>query len=211
MKISIFGLGYVGTVSAGCLAGMGHEIIGVDVNQSKVELLNEGKPPIVEKDIDILIKNGHDKGLISAMVDSEEAVTNTDVSIICVGTPSSKHGQLNLDYIFGVAKLIGEALKNKKDFHVVAIRSTVLPGTNEKVGNLISELSGRERGVDFEVVSNPEFLREGTAVFDYYNPPLTLIGCENDRAKFMMYQIYEKIPGEKIFTRNTGSRDHEIC
>lgn len=200
MRISIFGLGYVGCVSAGCLAGMGHEIIGVDVNQTKVDQLNSGKPTIIEKDIELLIKQGHERGLIKAMTDSEEAVHDTDVSIISVGTPSSKTGHLNLDYIYGVAELIGRGIKGKEAFHVVAIRSTVLPGTNEKVGSLIEEASGKIRGVDFAVVSNPEFLREGTAVHDYYNPPLTLIGCEHEKAKAVMNEIYQKIPGEKVFT-----------
>ena len=175
MNISIFGLGYVGCVGAACLAKLGHHVIGNDVSENKVNLINQGKPTIIEADIEELIKQGHDKGLIKATMDYRYAVHNSEVSFIVVGTPSSREGHLNLKYIYGVAKQIGEALKDKKDFHIIAIRSTVLPGTNQKVGEIISEVSGKERGKDFTIVSNPEFLREGTAVKDYMEPPLTLI------------------------------------
>lgn len=205
MRVSIFGLGYVGCVSAGCLANKGHNVIGVDVNDHKVQLINEGKPTIIEKDIDGLIKNGHNSGLLSATTDTDYAVNNTDISIIAVGTPSSKEGHLNLKYIYGVAEQIGQALKAKKSFHVVAIRSTVLPGTNEKVGKIIEQASGKNRGIDFSIISNPEFLREGTAVNDYFNPPITLIGYDDDKAKEMMLELYKSIPGEKICT------DIKVC
>ena len=164
MNISIFGLGYVGCVGAACLAKLGHHVIGNDVSENKVNLINQGKPTIIEAEIDDLIKEGHDKGLIEATMDYHYAVHNSEVSFIVVGTPSSKEGHLNLNYIFNVAKQLGEALKDKDEFHIVAIRSTVLPGTNQKVGEIIAEASGKERGKDFTVVSNPEFLREGTSV-----------------------------------------------
>lgn len=200
MKISIFGLGYVGCVGAACLAKLGHHVIGNDVSENKVNLINQGKPTIIEADIDELIKNGHDKGLIEATMDYHYAVHNSEISFIVVGTPSSKEGHLNLNYIYGVARQIGEAMKDKDEFHIVAIRSTVLPGTNQKVGEIITEASGKERGKNFTVVSNPEFLREGTAVKDYMEPPLTLIGTDNELAEQKFRELYKDIPGEFIST-----------
>lgn len=200
MRVSIFGMGYVGCVSAGCLAQLGHKVIGVDVNDNKVKLINEGRPTIIEKDIDELIRKGKENNLLEATKDIKYAVLNSDISIIAVGTPSSKRGHLNLEYIYKVAEEIGEVLNEKNEFHVVAIRSTVLPGTNEIIGSKIEELSGKTRGIDFDVISNPEFLREGTAVEDYLNPPLTLIGYESEKAKDIMLDLYEKIPGKKITT-----------
>ncbi len=200
MNISIFGLGYVGCVGAACLAKLEHHVIGNDVSENKVNLINQGKPTIIEVEIDELIKEGHDKGLIEATMDYHYAVHNSEISFIVVGTPSSKEGHLNLNYIYGVAKQIGEALKDKDAFHIVAIRSTVLPGTNQKVGEIIAEASGKERGKDFTVVSNPEFLREGTSVQDYMNPPLTLIGTDNEMAEKKFRELYKDIPGEFIST-----------
>lgn len=212
MRISIFGLGYVGCVGAACLAKLGHTVIGVDVNENKVRLINEGKPTIIEDGIAELCLEAHEKGLMSATTDVCEAVHKTDVSFIVVGTPSSKEGHLNLNYIYTVAKQIGEALKNKsicsmslvngdcKLRHIIAIRSTVLPGTNEKVGEIISEASGLVRGKDFTIVSNPEFLREGTSVRDYFNPPLTLVGTDMPEAEAVFREIYKDIEAEFIAT-----------
>lgn len=228
MNISIFGLGYVGCVGAACLAKLGHNVIGVDVNENKVNLMNQGKPTIIEEGIAELCAEAHEKGLMSATMDVREAVHATDVSFIVVGTPSSKEGHLNLSYIYAVAKQIGEALKEKTESisnlgfqvsnlgepnhkpetihpkstlrHIVAIRSTVLPGTNEKVGEMIAEASGWVRGKDFTVVSNPEFLREGTSVEDYFNPPLTLVGTDMPEAEAVFREIYKGIDAEFIAT-----------
>lgn len=200
MNISIFGLGYVGCVGAACCAKLGHHVIGNDVSENKVNLINQGRPTIIEAEIDELCKEAHDKGLLEATMDYHYAVHNSEISFIVVGTPSSKEGHLNLNYIYGVAREIGEALKDKDSFHVIAIRSTVLPGTNKKVGEIIEESSGKKRNVDFAVVSNPEFLREGTAVKDYLNPPLTLIGTDNEKAEAMFRELYKDIPGEFIAT-----------
>ena len=200
MNISIFGLGYVGCVGAACCAKLGHKVIGVDVSENKVKLINAGRPTIIEKDIEELCKQGHDNGLLTATTDAKEAVMNTEISFIVVGTPSSPEGHLNLNYIFGVAKEIGEALREKDDFHIIAIRSTVLPGTNEKVGKIIEEASGKKRNEGFTVVSNPEFLREGTSVEDYMNPPLTLIGTDNEFAEKQFRKLYEHINAEFIST-----------
>ncbi|MCO6486795.1 MAG: UDP-glucose/GDP-mannose dehydrogenase family protein [Phaeodactylibacter sp.] len=193
MNISIFGLGYVGCVSVGCLSNNGHRVIGVDVMPAKAELINQGKPTIIEKDIGGLIEENWKEGRISATTDYRQAVLETDVSIICVGTPSSNNGHLNLTAIYETARQIGEVLKEKDTLHIVAIRSTVLPGTNEKVGQILAEASGKKRNEGFAVVSNPEFLREGTAVKDYYNPPVTVIGTDNPKAGRIMKEVYRGI------------------
>ncbi len=200
MNISMFGLGYVGCVGAACLAELGHHVIGNDVSENKVNLLNRGKPTIIEAEIEDLVKKAHERGLLEATMDYHYAVHHSEISFIVVGTPSSKEGHLNLDYIYGVARQIGQAMIDKDDFHIVAIRSTVLPGTNAKVGQIIAEASGKIRGKDFAVVSNPEFLREGTAVRDYMNPPLTLIGTDSKIAEEKFRELYKDIPGEFIST-----------
>ena len=198
MNISMFGLGYVGCVGAACLAKLGHHVIGNDVSENKVNLLNQGRPTIIEAEIAELCREAHEKGLLEATMDCRYAVHNSEISFIVVGTPSTKEGHLNLNYIYGVARQIGEALADKDAFHIVAIRSTVLPGTNAKVGEIIAEASGKVRGKDFTVVSNPEFLREGTAVQDYMTPSLTLIGTDSDIAEAKFRELYKDIPGEFI-------------
>ncbi|MDE6367998.1 MAG: UDP-glucose/GDP-mannose dehydrogenase family protein [Muribaculaceae bacterium] len=200
MNISIFGLGYVGCVGAACLAHLGHNVIGVDVSQSKVDLINQGRPTIIERDIEQLCQSGHQSGRLRATTDVQEAIDSTDISFIAVGTPSTTEGHLNLNYIYTVAKQIGLALKHKQGFHVIAIRSTVFPGTNKRVGEIISEASGKQRNVDFAVVSNPEFLREGTSVHDFLNPPLTLIGSDSQEATNMFRTLYKDIPADFIET-----------
>ena len=200
MKISIFGLGYVGCVSAGCCAQMGHQVIGVDVLENKVNLMNQGRPTIIEENVAELIRKGHDEGKITATTDAREAVLNSDLTFIVVGTPSASDGHLKLSAIYSAAHEIGTALREKTKFHVVAIRSTVLPGTNREVERILEETSGKKKGEEFAVVSNPEFLREGTAVHDYMNPPITLIGTENQRAEQVMRHLYADLPGEFVST-----------
>ncbi len=198
MNISIFGLGYVGCVSAGCLARNGHKIIGVDVNLNKIAQINKGEATIIEDEIDKIIKEQRNAGLISATDDFREAVLHSDVSIIAVGTPSTPKGHLNLDYIFNVIRDISTALKEKDKFHVIAIRSTVLPGTCHRIAAMVEEITGKKKNIDFAVVDNPEFLREGSAVYDYYNPPFTLIGSDCETASRMMTLLYDSLPGEII-------------
>lgn len=200
MNISIFGLGYVGCVGAACCAKLGHKVIGVDISENKVNLINSGRPTIVEDDIEQLVKEAFDNKMLEATTNVNYAVQNSDISFIAVGTPSSKQGHLNLNYIYTVAKQIGEVLKEKDSFHIVSIRSTVLPGTNEEVGKIIESASGKVREKDFTVVSNPEFLREGTAVKDYFNPPLTLVGSDNEYAIEKMRELYIDLPAEFIAT-----------
>lgn len=200
MNISIFGLGYVGCVSLGCLAKNGHNVIGVDFSPVKVDFINQGKPTIVENEIDKIIAEQHKDGKISATNDGIGAVRDTDISFICVGTPSTPNGHLDLTAIHNVAGEIAKGIKEKNDFHVVVIRSTVLPGTNRKVTEIIEEVSGKKSEEDFAVVSNPEFLREGTAVKDYYQPSFTLIGTNSDKVMEKIQAVYEGIEAPIIRT-----------
>ena len=177
MRISILGLGYVGAVCTACLADRGHQITGVDVSDVKIDLINRGKSPIVEPDLEELLGQGVAAGLIRGTGDIEQAVMETDLSMICVGTPSKKNGDLDLRYVRAVCTEIGEILARKQDRHTVVVRSTVLPGTVRNVViPLLESGSGKRAGVDFGVAVNPEFLRESTAVHDYCNPPITVIG-----------------------------------
>lgn len=200
MNISIFGLGYVGCVSLGCLAKNGHYVIGVDTNTAKIDQINSGKATIIEKEVDTIIAEQKAAGRIFATDDPGQAVSGSDISIIAVGTPSTDKGHLNLQFIFKVAENIGEALKQKNSFHIIAIRSTILPGTCDKVADIIEKISGKKRNDGFAVVDNPEFLREGTAVRDYYNPPLTLIGSDNAQAAEKVADLYRQLPAEIIIT-----------
>lgn len=183
MEISILGLGYVGTVSAGCLANDGHQIVGVDSNLTKVELINQGRSTIVEKDVDQMIDSNVGSGNLRATSSVKDAIDNSELSIICVGTPSLINGSLDLRYVRRVCEEIGDALRNKNTFHVIVVRSTMLPGTTiETVIPTIESHSGKTAGKDFGVCINPEFLREGSAVFDFYHPPKTVIGESDKRS-----------------------------
>ena len=201
MKISIFGLGYVGTVSAGCLATDGHSVIGVDPNKTKVNLINQGVSPIVEKDIGEMIAASVKSGLLRATSDVQDAVLNSEISLVCVGTPSQLNGNLDLSHVRKVCEQIGAAIKEKNAFHVVVARSAMLPGSMRSV--LIPALesySGKKAGVDFGVCNNPEFLRESTAVFDYYNPPKTVIGESDTKAGELLMQLYANMTAPLIRT-----------
>ena len=200
MGISIFGLGYVGCVSLGCLAKNGHNVIGVDISETKVGQINAGKATIIEKDVNEIIAGERAARRISATTDGISAVINSDISIVAVGTPSTDKGHLDLQYIFRVAENIGEALKKKTSFHIIAIRSTIMPGTCDKFADIVEKISEKKRNVDFAIVDNPEFLREGTAVHDYFNPPLTLIGSDNRKAAETIAELYKQLPAEIIIT-----------
>lgn len=177
MKVSVFGLGYVGSVSAASFAADGHTVVGVDVNADKVASLNESRSPIVEKGLDELIQSSVANGSLRATTSTDEAVQGTDLSLLCVGTPSRKNGSLDLSYLQRVCEQIGTALKQKSEYHVVVVRSTVLPGTtHDVVIPTLERTSGKTYGTGFGVTVNPEFLREGTAIHDFRHPPLTLVG-----------------------------------
>ncbi|MFZ0085457.1 MAG: nucleotide sugar dehydrogenase [Candidatus Acidiferrales bacterium] len=201
MKISVFGLGYVGTVSAGCLAQNGHEVIGVDPVRTKVDLINAGKSPIIEADIAEIMAASVKAGRLRATSDQDQAIRETELSFVCVGTPSQANGNLDLTYIRRVCGLIGEALKNKTARHTVVIRSTILPGTmHQIVIPILEEYSGKKAGSDFGICNNPEFLREGSAVKDFNCPPKTVIG-EFDRASGdLLAALYSKLDAPLIRT-----------
>jgi GDP-mannose 6-dehydrogenase len=201
MKISIFGLGYVGAVSAGCLATSGHEVIGVDPNQKKVDLINAGSTPIIEKDIGEMIAATVASGHLRATTDVRDAVLGSDMSLICVGTPSQLNGNLDLSHVRKVCEQIGGALRERNDFHVVVARSTMLPGSMTTVViPTLEAASGKKAGIDFGVCNNPEFLREGTAVYDYYHPPKTVIGETDERAGDLLVKLYEKMDAPLVRT-----------
>jgi GDP-mannose 6-dehydrogenase len=201
MRISIFGLGYVGAVSAGCLAREGHEVIGVDPYQPKVDLINKGQTPIIEKDIGEIIEAVVAQGRLSATAEVAKAVEATEMSLICVGTPSQSNGSLDLKYVRRVCEEIGTALRTKRDFHVVVLRSTMLPGSMRSlVIPMLEESSGKKAGQGFGVCNNPEFLREGTAVYDFFNPPKTVIGETDTRSGDALAKLYENLDAPLIRT-----------
>jgi GDP-mannose 6-dehydrogenase len=190
MKVSVFGLGYVGCVSIGCLAREGLEVIGVDVNPDKVALVNSGQSTIVEKGLDSLIADGVEQGRISATTSPELAITGSDIAILCVGTPNLPAGHLDMQYILKVGEEVGAALRYKESFFTIAIRSTVMPGTNQKLIEIVEMASGKQHDVDFAVVSNPEFLREGNAVSDFFAPPYTVIGTISNKGASVVQELY---------------------
>jgi GDP-mannose 6-dehydrogenase len=194
MRISVVGLGYVGAVCSAAFANEGHQVIGVDIDNTKVDLINQGKSPIVEKDLDVLIEKNVKEGRLKATTNLKEAIENSDITFIAVGTPSRENGSIDLRYIKEAAKSIGEVLKDKKDFHIVVMRSTVLPGTGKGVViPIIEEHSGKKVGKDFGYASNPEFLRESTAIWDFYHPPKTVIGASDEKTANTLEELYSFI------------------
>ncbi|HEV3481780.1 MAG TPA: UDP-glucose/GDP-mannose dehydrogenase family protein [Candidatus Acidoferrales bacterium] len=201
MRISIFGMGYVGTVSAACLAHEGHEVLGVDPVQTKVDLINSGKSPIIEVDIAELVAETVKAGRLRATCDQDQAIRETDLSFVCVGTPSQLNGNLDLTHIRRVCETIGKALKAKSAHHIVVIRSTILPGTMRGIViPILEERSGKKAGVEFGVCNNPEFLREGSAVKDFNAPPKTVIGESDRTSGDMLATLYAKLDAPLIRT-----------
>jgi GDP-mannose 6-dehydrogenase len=201
LRISIFGLGYVGTVSAGCLADDGHEVVGVDPLPTKVDLINRGQSPIIETDIGEIVAATVKAGRLRATSDPVQAIRETELSFVCVGTPSQANGNLDLRYIRRICEQIGEALKSKSARHTVVIRSTILPGTMHKmVIPTLEEFSGKKAGVDFGVCNNPEFLREGSAVKDFRQPPKTVIGESDQASGDILAALYKKLDAPLIRT-----------
>lgn len=200
--ISIFGLGYVGAVSAACFCNIGHEVIGVDMDPRKVELIEQGESPIVENGLDDLLARANSFNLLSATSDCSHAIANSDISFISVGTPSKTDGGCDTRYLEAVSKQIGRALALKDDYHLVMFRSTVPPRTTRDVMVPILEAaSGKKAGVDFGVCFNPEFLRESTAIDDFYEPPKTVIGATDEMAAEVAASLYrDKVSGEIIIT-----------
>ncbi len=194
MKLSVFGLGYVGCVSAACFSRMGHEVIGVDTNPLKVEVINGGRAPIVEPGVEDLIAAAVKDQRLRATTDVKTAIAGSDLSLVCVGTPSNHNGSLDLRHIKRVCQDIGAALEMKRGYHIVAIRSTMLPGT--VAATVIPSLevySGKRAGRDFGVAVNPEFLREGSSIHDFDNPPFTLIGADDEDTAAPLEKLYSHL------------------
>lgn len=193
MRISIFGLGYVGSVSAACLANKGHHVIGVDSNQIKVDMINMGKSPIVEPDLKELIARGVKNGFLSATQDVSYAILNSDLSFICVGTPSKKNNGLDLQYVKSICEDIGRVLKDKKEYHMIVCRSTMFPGS---IRNLVipslEKYSDKCESIDFCVCINPEFMKEGSAIYDYYHPPKNVVGTTEQRVRDTLSELNQQ-------------------
>jgi len=201
MRIAIFGLGYVGTASAACLADMGHDIVGVELNPVKLQMINEGKSPIIEKGLnEILGKNVH-RGKLKATSDWLNAVQSTEMAMVCVGTPSRTNGSIDLNSVLRVCEQIGQALATKQDYYTVVVRSTVIPGTvEEMLIPMLQKHSGKKAGLDYGVCMNPEFLREGSSVADFFHPPKTVIGEFDERSGKGLSEIYSKFESPLIRT-----------
>ncbi|MDP7282070.1 MAG: UDP-glucose/GDP-mannose dehydrogenase family protein [Candidatus Undinarchaeales archaeon] len=192
MKIAVIGTGYVGLITGVGLASKGHQVSCVDVIEKKVDQINKGIPPIYEEDLEEMLKDVLKKGKFNATLDAKQAILDSDVTFICVGTPSKDDGSIDLSYVETAAKSIGEALKEKDGYSVVIMKSTVLPGTTEKV--LIPALekeSGKKAGEDFGVCMTPEFLREGKAIEDFLNPDRVIVGQVNDKAGNVAKRLHE--------------------
>jgi GDP-mannose 6-dehydrogenase len=201
MKISVIGLGYVGTVAAGCLARMGHDVVGVDIEQRKVDLIAQGRSPIVEPEIGEILRQQVLAGHLHATTDVTAAVRHADIAMICVGTPAMPGGGLELGYLKRVAEQIGAALREHPGAPIIVVRSTVLPGTTrEHVVPILEKVSGLHAGADFGVCMNPEFLREGSAVADFHNPQMTVIGEINRASGDVLASICADLPGEIVRT-----------
>lgn len=201
MKISVFGLGYVGAVSCACLPELGHEVIGVDINPQKVRMINEGQSPVVEVSINELIEAAVKAGKLSATEDVKAAVTNTELSLISVATPSNPDYTPNLTAVDAVVRSIGEAIRDKPGHHTVVLRSTVQPGTTEsRILPILENAAGRKVGDRLSLVFNPEFLREGTSVKDFHNPPQTVIGSLDETGYVVMEKMYASLPAIMVRT-----------
>jgi len=194
LSISVFGMGYVGSVSAACFAHVGHRVTGVDVSPAKIEMMAAGRSPIIEARMSELVEEGHRSGLLRATTNAVEAVCDSDISFVCVGTPSLRSGKLDLGYVERVVNDIGAALKKKNAYHVIVLRSTVLPGTTESlVIPTLEKASGRRQGTDFAVCYNPEFMREGSAVADFLQPPYTILGARDPKHLTLARELYSTV------------------
>jgi GDP-mannose 6-dehydrogenase len=194
MKACVYGLGYVGSVTAGCLASLGHTVIAIDVNSEKIKMMNAGQSPVFEPGLAKVLAKARNSGKLKAVADASEAVASATVSLICVGTPSREDGGPDLSYVKRVCGEIGRSLSNAKKYHLVVVRSTLLPGSTETVIiPLLEQSSGLVAGRDFGLCYNPEFLREGSAVHDFLHPPFTLIGKFDERGAKILTELYRGI------------------
>ncbi len=204
VRVSVFGLGYVGAVTATCLAQAGHEVVGVDANPEKVSAMESGRAPVLEPGLGELVAQNRKAGRLHVTTDAFSAVQQSDISFICVGTPSLNNGRLDLSSVVRCCQDIGATLRTKKHFHTVVIRSTVLPGTAKSlVIPAIEAASGKRAGVDFAVCSNPEFTREGCAVGDFLNPAITVLGADDLSHLECLRSVYQGTPGQ-VFETSLG-------
>jgi GDP-mannose 6-dehydrogenase len=200
-RISIFGLGYVGAVSLACLARDGHEVIGCDIDPVKLDLIRSRKSPILEEGIQELMRDVVDSGRVKVTNDAAQALNDSDVSFVCVGTPSAANGSQDLGAILRLAEQIGAALRNKRGFHTIVIRSTVQPGTlEEKIEPILERESGKKSGVDFGLAFQPEFLREGSSIRDYDHPPYTIVGGNCEAAVNAVREIFQHLEARFLVT-----------
>ncbi len=199
MNISIFGLGYVGSVTAACFAEKGNRVIGVEVNPGKLALFQSGKTPVFEPGLDVLLQKAHAAGSFRATASAAEAIQKSDLSFICVGTPSKKGGQPDLTHVEHVSREIGEALRAKNTLHVIVVRSTMLPGSIETtIVPRIEAASGRKEGKDFHVLANPEFMREGSAIRDFHEPPFVVFGERTAGAGDLLAELYKCVSSPQV-------------
>lgn len=201
MRLSVFGMGYVGCVSAVCFAARGHEVVGADVNPEKVAMINDGRSPIVEPGVGDLLAEVVAAGRLRATMDASDAVSASHVSLVCVGTPSHANGSLDLTFIKRACQQIGEALAGVSHYHIVAMRSTMVPGTVEQIVIPTLEVfSGKRAGRDFGVAIVPEFLREGTSLADFANPPFTLIGADDEDVAAPLGRLFSEVDAPVLTT-----------
>jgi len=201
MQVVVVGLGYVGSVCSACLSNRGHSVVGVDTSSFKVDCIQRGMSPIVEKDLGELIAAAREKGLLRATADLEDAVLNSEISLISVATPSNPNYTPNLGAVDAVVRNIGHALRKKSGPHVIVLRSTVPPGTTEaRILPILLEASGREIGEGLSLVFNPEFLREGSSVKDFHQPPQTVVGSLDEAGYLAMEKMYAGLPGAFVRT-----------
>ncbi|MBU0759165.1 MAG: nucleotide sugar dehydrogenase [Candidatus Omnitrophica bacterium] len=209
-RIAVFGLGYVGTVTGSCLAKKGHIVVGVDINSDKVRAINKGRSPIIEKDLDGVISSAVKRGRFSAVSSAEKALSETDIAIICVGTPAAETGSINLESLKSVAKEIGLALKRINRFYTIVVRSTVLPGTTEDILiPILEDSSGKRVDRDFGISTNPEFMREGDSLEDFYRPAKTIVGVRTRREEILFKEIFSFL--KKTHLIITDVRTAEMC
>ncbi|MCB1916013.1 MAG: UDP-glucose/GDP-mannose dehydrogenase family protein [Rhodocyclaceae bacterium] len=212
MRISIFGLGYVGAVSLACLARDGHQVIGVDIDQSKLDLIRSGKTPVVEEGMVALVAEVAGSGRVSVTTDVAQAVRDSEISLICVGTPSAANGSQDQGAVLRIAEELGAAMRDKAEPHVFVFRSTLVPGTVEDVLRPIVEShSGKRDGEHFHLCFQPEFLREGSSIRDYDKPPFTVVGCNHAQAVERLRELFGHLPCEFLTTSVRAAEMMKYC
>jgi len=198
-KLSFIGLGYVGLASAACFASKGFKVLGFDVDEVKVDIIKDGKAPFFEPGLEMLVKTSVERGLLEVTKDSKKAILDSDITFITVGSPAKEDGSIDLTYVKEASKMVGEALHYKGDWHLIVVKSTVVPTTTENVaGKMVEAYSGKHVGKEFGLCVNPEFLREGNAVEDTFNPDRIVIGESDKRSGDVLEELYKEFYGENV-------------